>query len=100
MDGTMIANLFILLLALVAGAELLKGVPPEHHAALLAALTGLGGVVLLGALVSAGQRPGLDRFGLLGFLAVVFATVTLVGGALTAVGSKPKSAPGESAIRS
>lgn len=82
MDGTMISGLFILLLALVAGAELGKGVRVAQWPLLLTTLTALSGVALLGALPIAGQRPALDRTTLLGFLAVLFATINLAGGYL------------------
>ena len=70
---------FILMLAIFLGFELISKVPATLHTPLMSGANAISGVTLVGALTSAGA--GLDVWATwLGSLAVVFATINVVGG--------------------
>ncbi len=70
---------FILMLSIFLGFELISKVPATLHTPLMSGANAISGITIVGALTSAGA--GLDGFATaLGFLAVVFATVNVVGG--------------------
>jgi NAD(P) transhydrogenase subunit alpha len=71
--------LYIFLLASFAGFELISRVPPLLHTPLMSGSNAVSGIIVVGALVAAGS--GLDlAAALLGFVAVVLATINVVGG--------------------
>jgi len=74
-------SLYIFVLAAFVGFELLSRVPPLLHTPLMSGSNAISGVTLVGALISAGS--GQDALAkVLGLLAVVLATVNVVGGFL------------------
>jgi len=71
--------LMIFILALFVGFEVITKVPPILHTPLMSGSNAISGITLVGAILSAGtQRTALTM--ILGFIAVVFATVNVVGG--------------------
>lgn len=71
--------LFILVLAIFLGFELIRKVPATLHTPLMSGSNAISGITLVGALVAAGaDRTELTT--LLGTVAVVFATINVVGG--------------------
>lgn len=70
---------FILILSVFLGFELIGKVPATLHTPLMSGANAISGITLVGALFSAGaQITTLTT--VLGFLAVVFATVNVIGG--------------------
>ena len=70
---------FVLMLSIFLGFELISKVPATLHTPLMSGANAISGITLVGALTSAGA--GLDAWATwLGTLAVVFATVNVVGG--------------------
>jgi NAD(P) transhydrogenase subunit alpha len=70
---------FILVLSIFLGFELISKVPATLHTPLMSGANAISGITLVGALTSAGA--GVSWLGtFLGFLAVAFATVNVVGG--------------------
>ena len=80
MDGTIIIGLYIFVLALFAGAELIAKVPPTLHTPLMSGSNAISGIAILGALVVAGETMSIEGNSVIGLLAVVFATINVVGG--------------------
>ncbi|MDH4321901.1 MAG: NAD(P) transhydrogenase subunit alpha [Desulfobulbaceae bacterium] len=80
MDGTIIIGLYIFVLALFAGAELIAKVPPTLHTPLMSGSNAISGIAILGALVVAGETICIEGNSVIGLLAVVFATINVVGG--------------------
>lgn len=78
--GTIIIGLTIFVLACFAGAELISKVPQTLHTPLMSASNAISGVAILGALLATGRPEGIDAESMLGFFAVVFASVNVVGG--------------------
>jgi NAD(P) transhydrogenase subunit alpha len=73
--------LTILVLAVFVGVEVITKVPPVLHTPLMSGSNAISGITLIGAMLSAGaQQTGLTTT--LGFLAVLFATINVVGGFL------------------
>ncbi len=75
----LIFNLFIFVLTSFVGFELISKVPPTLHTPLMSGANAISGITILGALVVAGQTES-EVAQLIGFLAIVFATINVVGG--------------------
>ena len=73
--------LTILVLALFIGIEIISKVPPLLHTPLMSGSNAISGIAIIGALLAAGAE---DRTlsTVLGFVAVVFAMINVVGGFL------------------
>ncbi|MGD8375867.1 MAG: NAD(P) transhydrogenase subunit alpha [Acidobacteriota bacterium] len=77
----LITALTIFLLAVFLGFEVITKVPPTLHTPLMSGSNAISGITLIGAILSAGlQATRLST--LLGFTAVVLATINVVGGFL------------------
>lgn len=78
MEGLIIA-LTVFVLAIFVGFEVITKVPPILHTPLMSGANAISGMTLVGALIASGtQHPILTPA--LGFVAVVFATINVVGG--------------------
>ena len=76
-----IAVLTVFVLAVFVGFEVITKVPPTLHTPLMSGSNAISGITLVGALLAAGlDNPLLTQ--LLGFSAVVLATINVVGGYL------------------
>jgi NAD(P) transhydrogenase subunit alpha len=74
--------LFIFVLALLLGRELISKVPSQLHTPLMSGSNAISGITIVGALVAAGTAAGGAVGIVLGTLAVIFATINVVGGYL------------------
>ncbi|MFW5862096.1 MAG: NAD(P) transhydrogenase subunit alpha [Spirochaetota bacterium] len=79
MQGTQL--LFILILAIFLGLELIRRVPSTLHTPLMSGANAISGITLVGAVLSAGSAH-TELTTVLGTLAVIFATINVVGGYL------------------
>ena len=77
--GELMIGLYVFVLATLTGREVITKVPPTLHTPLMSGSNAISGVTLVGALLAAGQGAGTTTT-ILGFTAVVFATVNVVGG--------------------
>ncbi|MBI4378891.1 MAG: NAD(P) transhydrogenase subunit alpha [Nitrospinae bacterium] len=78
---TLIAVITIFVLAIFVGFEIITKVPPILHTPLMSGSNAISGITLIGAILSAGTKLTLLTT-VLGFLAVIFATINVVGGFL------------------
>jgi len=78
---TTIYLLFIALLAIVVGFELISKVPSTLHTPLMSGSNAISGITILGA-VSLAAMGDSQLSTILGVLAVIFATINVVGGYL------------------
>lgn len=69
----------IFVLAIFVGFEIITKIPPTLHTPLMSGSNAISGITLVGALLSAGLKHS-DLTTVLGFLAVIFATINVVGG--------------------
>lgn len=85
----MLVTVFVI--SVFLGFELISKVPPTLHTPLMSGSNAISGITIVGAIVSAGSGgPNLvSIFGyetsissILGFVAIVFATINVVGGYL------------------
>ncbi len=71
--------LTIFILAVFVGFEVITKVPPILHTPLMSGSNAISGITIVGALVALGSQSGeVARW--LGFAALVFATINVVGG--------------------
>ncbi len=74
-----VTALTIFVLAMFAGFEVITKVPPILHTPLMSGANAISGITIVGALLAAGAKN--EKLSMaLGFLAVVFATINVVGG--------------------
>ncbi len=76
---SLIFNLFIFVLACFVGFEVISKVPTTLHTPLMSGANAISGITLVGALAIAGSGSGTAAT-IIGFLAIVFATINVVGG--------------------
>lgn len=81
MSETLIAALFVFVLASFAGFELINKIPPTLHTPLMSGANAISGIAVIGALVVAGGRDWNVSV-ILGLIAIVLATINVVGGFL------------------
>ncbi|MFQ3662656.1 MAG: NAD(P) transhydrogenase subunit alpha [Chloroflexaceae bacterium] len=77
----LVISLTVFVLAVFVGFEIITKVPPTLHTPLMSGSNAISGITLVGAVISAGAQISLLTT-ILGFLAVVFATINVVGGFL------------------
>lgn len=79
MTEVIMVSLYVFVLAIFIGFEVITKVPPLLHTPLMSGSNAISGITLVGALISAGS--GHDQLGkILGMLAVITATINVVGG--------------------
>lgn len=76
---TLLFNLFIFVLACFVGFEVISKVPTTLHTPLMSGANAISGITLIGALVVAGSS-GEFLGTILGLVAIIFATVNVIGG--------------------
>ncbi len=75
----LVVSITIFVLAIFVGFEVITKVPPTLHTPLMSGSNAISGITLVGAILSAQtDNPQLSM--ILGFVAVVFATINVVGG--------------------
>lgn len=74
-----VAQLTLFVLAIFLGFELITKVPPTLHTPLMSGSNAISGITLVGALLAAGHG-GSTTITVLGFFAVVLASINVVGG--------------------
>ena len=83
MDGTtLIFLLFILMLSVFVGFEIISKVPSTLHTPLMSGANAISGITLLGAIAIAGSDYNASISVILGVAAVAFAMTNVVGGYL------------------
>jgi NAD(P) transhydrogenase subunit alpha len=75
------ASLTVFVLAIFIGFELITKVPPTLHTPLMSGSNAISGITVVGAVLVAGSSTG-GFSSVLGLLAVILATVNVVGGFL------------------
>ena len=81
MSGTILVSVYIFVLAMFTGFEVITKVPPTLHTPLMSGSNAISGISIVGALVIAGLGEGLV-FSVIGTVALVAATINVVGGFL------------------
>ncbi|MCX7878963.1 MAG: NAD(P) transhydrogenase subunit alpha [Ignavibacteria bacterium] len=71
--------IYIVLLSVLLGVEVISHVPSVLHTPLMSGANAIHGVVIIGAVIVMGSAEGLTAV-LLGFFAVILGTLNVVGG--------------------
>jgi NAD(P) transhydrogenase subunit alpha len=83
-DLVMLLTVFVL--AIFVGFEIITKVPPTLHTPLMSGSNAISGITIIGALLLAGvlaDQPGFNRLAqIMAFVAVIFASINVVGGFL------------------
>ena len=69
----------IFILAIFVGFEIITKVPPTLHTPLMSGSNAISGIVIVGAII---VTTNFELNGILGFIAVIFAAINVVGGFL------------------
>lgn len=77
----LLMQVYVFVLAVFVGFELITKVPPTLHTPLMSGSNAISGITLVGALISAGS-DNLTLGTILGTVAIIFATINVVGGFL------------------
>jgi NAD(P) transhydrogenase subunit alpha len=79
MTEGLFGGIFLFVLATFVGFEVITKIPPTLYTPLMSGTNAISGIVLIGAVLVAGRDSGTIG-AIIGFLAVVLATVNVVGG--------------------
>ena len=84
--SSLIMLITVFVLAVFVGFEVITKVPPTLHTPLMSGSNAISGITIVGALILAGVLADQDGFSQIGkimaFLAVIFASINVVGGFL------------------
>ncbi|MDH3283280.1 MAG: NAD(P) transhydrogenase subunit alpha [Acidobacteriota bacterium] len=78
----LILFLTIFVLAIFVGFEVITKVPPTLHTPLMSGSNAISGITIIGAMLLAGRLDSPQLAKLMAAVAVVFATINVVGGFL------------------
>ena len=81
MSEEFIAGIVVFVLAAFVGFEIIAKVPRTLHTPLMSGANAISGITIVGAIIAAATGSGVAA-GILGFLAVTFAMVNVIGGFL------------------
>ena len=81
--AALVASITVFVLAIFLGFELISKVPPTLHTPLMSGANAISGITIVGALILSNSEfnngdPGIAAW--LAFLALVMATINVVGG--------------------
>lgn len=76
----LISSLTIFALAIFVGFEIITKVPPTLHTPLMSGANAISGITIVGALAVASSAAHTTLSVILGFFAVLFAMINVVGG--------------------
>lgn len=78
----LISLLTVFVLAVFVGFEVITKVPPTLHTPLMSGSNAISGITIIGALLAAGSMDDPDLARAFGMIALVFASINVVGGFL------------------
>lgn len=82
MEGLdLLMHIYVFVLAIFVGFELITKVPPTLHTPLMSGSNAISGITIVGALLSAGMGE-MSISTILGMVAIIFAMINVVGGFL------------------
>ncbi|MCJ7554077.1 MAG: NAD(P) transhydrogenase subunit alpha [Ignavibacteriaceae bacterium] len=78
-DLSFLMLIYVFVLAIFVGFELITKVPPTLHTPLMSGSNAISGITIVGAILSAGMEE-FTISTILGLCAVIFAVINVVGG--------------------
>ena len=82
MTGTLLVGLYVFVLAMLVGLELITKVPPTLHTPLMSGSNAISGISIVGALLVVGSAGDSPLMRWIGLAALILATINVVGGFL------------------
>ena len=82
MTDPFVTNITIFLLAVFVGYYVVWNVTPALHTPLMSGSNAISGITIVGALLAVGASGNDTLLAILGFCAIVFGTINVVGGYL------------------
>lgn len=79
MIGEILVSIYVFVLAIFVGFEIISKVPPLLHTPLMSGSNAVSGITVVGAIIAAGSGHSTVS-SVLGMIAVIFATINVVGG--------------------
>ena len=79
MTDPLMVSIYVFVLSIFIGFEVISKVPPLLHTPLMSGSNALSGITLVGSLIAAGGGA-VSLSVILGMIAVIFATINVVGG--------------------
>ena len=77
--GPLLIGIYLFVLAMFVGMEIINKIPPTLHTPLMSGANAISGITIVGALLAA-DTGNITTSNVLGFLAIVFAMINVVGG--------------------
>ncbi len=79
--SALLIGIYVFVLAVFVGFEIIAKIPPTLHTPLMSGANAVSGITIVGALLLFAKNTGnADLANILGFVAIVFATINVVGG--------------------
>lgn len=75
-----VTSIVVFVLAIFIGFEVITKVPSTLHTPLMSGSNAISGITIVGALIASFNESFAEFSVVLGFLAVIFATINVVGG--------------------
>ena len=79
MSGQLLIEIYVFVLAVFVGFEVISKVPPTLHTPLMSGSNAISGITIVGAILATGSMPGTIS-GTLGMVAIILAMINVVGG--------------------
>lgn len=81
MMGALLVGIYVFVLAIFVGVEIITKIPPTLHTPLMSGANAISGITLVGS-VAAAKNGEVAASSLLALVAIIFATINVVGGFL------------------
>ena len=81
MMGPLLVGIYVFVLSIFVGVEIITKIPPTLHTPLMSGANAISGITLVGSL-GAASSGDLVMSSVLAFVAIIFATINVVGGFL------------------
>ncbi len=81
MMGPLLVGIYVFVLACFVGFEIITKIPPTLHTPLMSGANAISGITLVGS-IAAASSGGIIMSSILAFVAIIFATINVVGGFL------------------
>jgi NAD/NADP transhydrogenase alpha subunit len=79
MDTQLLMEIYVFVLGIFVGFELITKVPPTLHTPLMSGSNAISGITIVGAILSAGMEQ-FTISTIFGLIAIIFATINVIGG--------------------
>ena len=81
MMGALLVGIYVFVLACFVGFEIITKIPPTLHTPLMSGANAISGITLVGSIAAASSGE-IVISSILAFVAIIFATINVVGGFL------------------